>query len=573
MKRAALGLLLLLLSHTAGHAQQIGGSSAGGGSSGIVSGTTTCTSCPANSVANSDGSVVNFSTTLPSGLTATSLTLITPTLGVANGTSLALGGATIGSNALAVTGTIAVTTSSFGAAVFTRSTAASGIGFTLVNGNGQSVNFGEGGTTQGFFAGVTAGNNFFSVTDGAFQLQSTSAFGWGDNATATSGTRDTTLSRNAAGVTQFGTTAANASGAWLAAKGTLISGTLADQAQVLNITATQPASPSGTQSAITTTITGAGSAAQNNVAWNFGYSAGYTGASRSIGLNLSNSNAGTGQTLVPTAGLNFPNGNMAILGDSNATTTGYNIGYVGRAEGGAVNAAVAGFAQINKNSATNIGVVGSGLNGGTSPVQIGGFFSLNQTTVPSVSAALIADNGSQTDAIFLARDNGSTVFTIADGGIITATGTMNGKDYNSTGTNGVLVANSSFNGPGYYFNNSNNAGITSPGSGIIALQNYAGTDFNRLQFGGTTSSFPAIKRSSALLQARLADDSAYAAFEANTLRTATAYTVGTLPAGSAGMRAYVTDQLTACAATGVALTGGGAIVCPAFYNGSAWVGG
>lgn len=52
------------------------------------------------------------------------------------------------------------------------------------------------------------------------------------------------------------------------------------------------------------------------------------------------------------------------------------------------------------------------------------------------------------------------------------------------------------------------------------------------------------------------------------------YIVSALPVGGvAGDRAYVTDQLTACAVTGAALTGGGAVVCPAFYNGSAWVGG
>lgn len=50
------------------------------------------------------------------------------------------------------------------------------------------------------------------------------------------------------------------------------------------------------------------------------------------------------------------------------------------------------------------------------------------------------------------------------------------------------------------------------------------------------------------------------------------YTVATLPAASAGAVAYVTDQLTTCAAAGAALTGGGAVTCPAFYNGSAWVG-
>lgn len=48
-----------------------------------------------------------------------------------------------------------------------------------------------------------------------------------------------------------------------------------------------------------------------------------------------------------------------------------------------------------------------------------------------------------------------------------------------------------------------------------------------------------------------------------------AYTVGTLPAGSVGDMAYVTDA-TAPTYNG-ALTGGGAIKVPVFYNGSAWV--
>jgi hypothetical protein len=48
------------------------------------------------------------------------------------------------------------------------------------------------------------------------------------------------------------------------------------------------------------------------------------------------------------------------------------------------------------------------------------------------------------------------------------------------------------------------------------------------------------------------------------------YTVSTLPAGSIGMEAYVTDA-TSCTYGG-ALTGGGTTVCKVFYNG-AWVGG
>ena len=47
------------------------------------------------------------------------------------------------------------------------------------------------------------------------------------------------------------------------------------------------------------------------------------------------------------------------------------------------------------------------------------------------------------------------------------------------------------------------------------------------------------------------------------------YTVASLPAGTVGDRAYVTDA-TSPTYLGT-LTGGGTITCPVFYNGSAWV--
>ena len=105
-----------------------------------------------------------------------------------------------------------------------------------------------------------------------------------------------------------------------------------------------------------------------------------------------------------------------------------------------------------------------------------------------------------------------------------------------------------------------------------------------LVMGGVTSSFPSIKRSSAAIVIRLADDSADtdlygATISANNV-TATGtiktggYTVATLPTPQvAGRKAYVIDQTAACAAAGAALTGGGAVVCPVFDNGTAWVGG
>ena len=47
------------------------------------------------------------------------------------------------------------------------------------------------------------------------------------------------------------------------------------------------------------------------------------------------------------------------------------------------------------------------------------------------------------------------------------------------------------------------------------------------------------------------------------------YTVATLPTGVVGMRAYVTNALAP--SYGVAVTGGGAVTIPVFYNGTAWI--
>lgn len=63
--------------------------------------------------------------------------------------------------------------------------------------------------------------------------------------------------------------------------------------------------------------------------------------------------------------------------------------------------------------------------------------------------------------------------------------------------------------------------ILSPGDGIIQLVNNAITDFSRLQFGGTTSAFPALKRSSTALHVRLADDSDYTLIAASVVQAFT----------------------------------------------------
>jgi len=50
------------------------------------------------------------------------------------------------------------------------------------------------------------------------------------------------------------------------------------------------------------------------------------------------------------------------------------------------------------------------------------------------------------------------------------------------------------------------------------------------------------------------------------------HTVAGLPTPAVPGFSFVTDQLTACVGAGLALTGGGAVKCPVFYNGSTWVG-
>lgn len=108
----------------------------------------------------------------------------------------------------------------------------------------------------------------------------------------------------------------------------------------------------------------------------------------------------------------------------------------------------------------------------------------------------------------------------------------------------------------------------SSGDGTLRLTNNAATDFGRLQFGGTTSSFPAIKRSSATLAVRLADDSADADLQLRATQH-NGITFANVPGTPvAGMTVYITDSSTAT--WGATIAGGGANKVLAWYNGTNW---
>lgn len=57
--------------------------------------------------------------------------------------------------------------------------------------------------------------------------------------------------------------------------------------------------------------------------------------------------------------------------------------------------------------------------------------------------------------------------------------------------------------------------MSAPADGDWLLTDTASTDFGQMMFGGTTSSYPSLKRSSAGLQVRLADDSGYTTIDAS----------------------------------------------------------
>lgn len=83
----------------------------------------------------------------------------------------------------------------------------------------------------------------------------------------------------------------------------------------------------------------------------------------------------------------------------------------------------------------------------------------------------------------------------------------------------IYAGGNIFAGSANYFRWPNRAKMQSPADSNITISNNAGTDFNLLQFGNATSSFPALKRSTTTLQVRLADDSAFTLLESSQIKT------------------------------------------------------
>ena len=74
---------------------------------------------------------------------------------------------------------------------------------------------------------------------------------------------------------------------------------------------------------------------------------------------------------------------------------------------------------------------------------------------------------------------------------------------------GLISTGNIINSSGGSYQWTSRSRMNAPSDGVITILNNASNDFGRLQLGGTTSSFPAIKRNGTVIDFRLADDSAY----------------------------------------------------------------
>lgn len=126
----------------------------------------------------------------------------------------------------------------------------------------------------------------------------------------------------------------------------------------------------------------------------------------------------------------------------------------------------------------------------------------------SFECSTLGANGQITTTSSTASTSTSTGALVVTGGV-----GVGGAIY----AGGVIVGSSSVTaGSGNAFSWNGRSSVTSPSDGNIRVANNATSDFGLLQFGGTTSSFPALKRSSTTLAVRLADDSADAPITAST---------------------------------------------------------
>ena len=252
------------------------------------------------------------------------------------------------------------------------------------------------------FSTMTSGSVLFAGTSGVL-TQDNSEFFW-NNTNKTLG---------------LGTSAAPSS------KMHVVAGTLAQTTKNygLHVTATMPTTYAYLPIGVFFNITSAGT--QTNASFpQRGFqctlAAGYTGGTTTAAIVGTNAVAGTSTGIVVSGN---PLGNHGVLYATIGNTTGNNYGGAGFARLGNISIGLVGrvgfqTANDNKNGAKYVGVLGIARNDtAAGSVSCGGYFGLDQSADPTfANCALMADNADAAYDIFVARDNGSVRWSIADGG-------------------------------------------------------------------------------------------------------------------------------------------------------------
>jgi len=282
-----------------------------------------------------------------------------------------------------------------------------------------------------------------------------------------------------------------------------------------NATVTKNLTVSGNTATNKATVTSAFTVSGNTTLGAAGKTITTTGAAahtgtQTVSTNLTVSgNTATNKATVTSALTVSGNTTLGAAGKT-ITTTGL-ISHTGRGTI-STNLTISGNTSTNKATVTSALTV-SGNTTFSNPITYGGV-TLSNSVTGTGSMVLSASPTLTTPALGVA-----TATTLALGGATI------GSD--ALGITGSVTASSSIRSAaagelGFV----NRARIFSPADGIIQLGNWANADFTRLQFGGTTSSFPAIARSGQTLLVKLADDSDYATLRANNFRAQNVISIG-----------------------------------------------
>lgn len=169
----------------------------------------------------------------------------------------------------------------------------------------------------------------------------------------------------------------------------------------LRVVGTLPAIPTAQANGVDLQVTGAGSAAQVQTAFQSSLLAGYTGASGTYGGLFTNVSVGSG-------------GNTGVFGSATGTTGTIQVrGVYGQGGSGGLNVTGVGLAGLGNGG---LSAIGADLTANTATNQIGLRATLGLTPSTATSAVILADNASVAAPIAIFRDNGTAVHTIQDGG-------------------------------------------------------------------------------------------------------------------------------------------------------------